>query len=901
MIEEQLLNKTFYQSFMEPNEQRHPLQVLGEAYLKEHRKEMPDLSYIRFAQGEVYFQAKDFEAAIFKWENINNELEPWAKKNMADAYYELELYSTAEKIYQSIASESLTLQTEVAIQLFSLYVNEKKLDLAVHMIKQAVAINPDYENVTQMAQLFFEEQKDWDNALELAVNEALRTNGLEWFDTITNYVESGYTKHVEPNYFSQALLALKSIDSRRFESLAAALWNSYRNGDFHFIWLKEFNRLFEQFGESIEGSFRTLSGLFRKTYLSLLDGQYLIKEIADIVPNLLINWVKIAAKDDENFAAAAVLAWHGVFESSIPAHSVDAAEKILSRSDTCKADLNESLTLFQSVVRWAEEQELVISPKLKWAIEKLSDLNTQYLLVAGDSSNEKTAFFRRLIGETPLESACVNVLYTDHETEEVFEMTDSGINHASSLSEESGHCQDIRQVCWREVKRPNVFLRENHYAFIHPAELNEQNEEPLFVADRLVFLVNEKEPFTETERKLFLFIQKRNPDLPVHFLVMKDENAFRDKTEDLAAIINSYFPAAKMFSFSPGDSSWGVLQQLADFLNRPAPREVLEQERAVRVLYFVRRLLNDFLDKRVKLETSLVESVNWNMQMVGKLTGAINQLADVKSETVRLIQKMYQQEKEKIRSDVLSDIPKLLKECSLLINEDSDFRKIHLDLNKEMNFRIETYINETVLPKFQHGLQNWIEASGAELEKIQAHLKEQSDGFNALFEEERLRLECDFRVLDDWRRDVFRMTSSFHLGEVNILLRMTPAQVLLKSAGKLLGVIAQNKKMLCNKYKQFIENENYKEIAESVASKLLQQFELFEKGLERDIAMFFASPESVLNKLVEEMNEAIAVERNQLNEMDANPERFNDPLTLFHIRLRQYEWLLMVKPEIQFR
>ena len=123
MTDEQLLKKSYYKSFIEPNEKRHPIQVLGDAYLKEQNN-MTELMNIRFAQGEVYYEAKDYEAAIFKWGNINNELEPWAKKNMADAYFDLELYSDAEAIYKSIFSEAMTLNSEVLIQLFSLYIQE---------------------------------------------------------------------------------------------------------------------------------------------------------------------------------------------------------------------------------------------------------------------------------------------------------------------------------------------------------------------------------------------------------------------------------------------------------------------------------------------------------------------------------------------------------------------------------------------------------------------------------------------------------------------------------------------------------------------------------------------------------------------------------------------------------
>ena len=75
-------------------------------FFSEQKRELSDLSYIRFAQGEVYFHHRDFESAIFKWENIQNELEPWAKKNMADAYLELELLDTAEDIYKAITTDS---------------------------------------------------------------------------------------------------------------------------------------------------------------------------------------------------------------------------------------------------------------------------------------------------------------------------------------------------------------------------------------------------------------------------------------------------------------------------------------------------------------------------------------------------------------------------------------------------------------------------------------------------------------------------------------------------------------------------------------------------------------------------------------------------------------------------
>ena len=94
--EHEFITKTYYQTFISENDTRHPVEILGEAYMAEQEKELYDLSYIRFAQGEIYFHYKDFEAAIYKWENISNDLEPWAKKNIADAYYELGLLSNVK-------------------------------------------------------------------------------------------------------------------------------------------------------------------------------------------------------------------------------------------------------------------------------------------------------------------------------------------------------------------------------------------------------------------------------------------------------------------------------------------------------------------------------------------------------------------------------------------------------------------------------------------------------------------------------------------------------------------------------------------------------------------------------------------------------------------------------------
>lgn len=889
MLEEQLVNKQYYETFMEPYENRHPVVVLGEAYMNEQRSELVELSYIRFAQGEVYFQSKDYETAIFKWENINNELQPWAKKNMADAYFELELYPNAEEIYKSIIIDSPALNVEVALKLFELYIRKENLDSAVQMIKRAILINPDYYNVTELANLFFEEREDWENAIELAVNEAIRIKGMRWVDRLIELVDNGRTKSLKPQYFSQILMMLANQDIRRFELLAQALWNSYKQQKDYFPWLLEFNRLFENI--ELSQSMPDLSLMYQDAYLYLLDGKFFIKEVSDIIPGLLTNWMKVADKDVA-FATAAVLAWSEMFPSSIQSEKVYEAEKLMFKTGNSKVTLLDSLNLFDTIVSWAEDQDMSVSPKLKWMVDNISDLQTSYLLVAGDSGNAKTAFLHNLLGESSLHSnTSANVMYTNHDTDEIYEITDlsdSAINRNQSAGEPD----------WLEIKVPNVILREHNLAIMNSNGLNRDNDESLNMADSLIFLVNEWEPFNEQERELFVYLQQNKPDLPVHFLLLKNSDTV---SGNLSSIIGSYFPKAKQFTLSLQGTGWRELHDLGEFLKDSVNSHSLEEDRSEKVLYLVRKLTGQLLEKRVERENNLDESIKWNEQLLSKLNGAIHQLSDVKSENTRLIKKALKKVKDDIEIEVIDSLPGILRECSALIKDDSDLGKIHFELNKEMNKRIDAFVNETILPKFHDSLQRWIQASGDEFTESQTFLDGLCDGFNALYEEDRLQLDCDFKVLDDWGRDIVRITCNVHLEDVNIFLRRTPAQVLLKGAGKLLGPLSQNKSILANKYKSFIENEEYYEISKSIANKILHQVELIENGIDRDVSIFFQNPEKTMLKLTEETKATIESSKEMLKELQAKPETYQDPMTLFQNRLRQYEWVMIAGKDLQYR
>jgi len=908
-LEEQLINKTYYKvTYMNEQEEKHPIQVLGDAYLLEQRNELPDLSYIRYAQGEVYFQFKDFEAAIFKWENITNELQPWARKNMADAYLELGLVTDAEEMYLSIHTESPTLHAEVSLQLFSLYLEQGKIDKADKVIKEVVSLNPDYPNVTEIARRFYEEQEKVQDAVELAVNEAIRTESLKWSQFVNEYVQKGWTKTYKPEYFMEFIPAVHQVDQKCFEQIVASLWNSYKQEDLYLKWLKELNTVLSKL--ELQKNAR-ISSLYKEAYIELIDGQYYIKEISSIIPDHLSNWQRVSVSTDQIFASSAILAWSEMFPASLDLGVVSDAEYNICHTSKLDNVLSHCHQLFESITKWAEDHELGVGHKMKWMVQQLMDCNVHHLMVAGPTGNGKSSFINSILGENILKPSTSSlIVFKDNEALNMTEITDSGSKRIADFSDFYQITASQLQTKVIDFHLPSDFLHKNGLALIDAPSFQGSTKsrndffDYLQLADGLVFVLNANVPFTDKECDILLQIQKFAPSLPIYFVLNKIDTIYSEHEansviEETESRLSEYFPSAKVFPYSSVYNSEEQSEQLSEFVKIDHNQDVLQQGRTEKLLYLIRQLITDLLEKRVKMETDIVKSISWNEDIAGRLNGALHQLRDLESEKMEHIQTEYQMMEEEIRNEVINTIPTILKGCTDFIKEDSDFRHIHNELNDEMNNRVQDYLHNDILPKYYGQLKKWIATSNSEFNQSKEYLDEMCESLNKLYGEERLKLEFDFRVIDDWSRDADRMTNAVRFEKINILSRNTPTQLLLKGAGKLFGGIPQNKSMLYNKYKSLVDNEDYYGVAVIIANKFMQQFDLFEKGLDRDISMFFHNPLSVLEQTIAETYEKIKRQNEILQNLRANPEKYKDPITLFEVRLRQNEWIKDVGKETQ--
>lgn len=191
------------------------------------------------------------------------------------------------------------------------------------------------------------------------------------------------------------------------------------------------------------------------------------------------------------------------------------------------------------------------------------------------------------------------------------------------------------------------YLRNNHLRLLDTPGFNgEQSVESDFQgylhgSDGLMFVLDARAPFTGSERDLLLEIQMMAPKLPIHFLLNKMDTIYSDQVavrmeDETWDKVNAYFPNAKVFAFSKHYDSRQQLKDLSAFLQSNYQDDNWKERRSEKILAFIRKTLSYLLEKRTANERKCEHSISWNEQMEVKLNGAVNQLADLEKEKVKI-------------------------------------------------------------------------------------------------------------------------------------------------------------------------------------------------------------------------------------------------------------------------
>ncbi|MDQ0216263.1 tetratricopeptide (TPR) repeat protein [Oikeobacillus pervagus] len=907
-LEEQLIYKEYYISFLEGKEGDHPVAILGDAYFKEQEKERFDLSYIRFAQGEVYYHHKDYETAIFKWGQIQNELQGWARKNMGDAYFELGMFTNAEELYKSIKTDNSTLQSEIALQLFTLYIKEGRQHFANDTIQKALSLNPDYPNVTTIARTFFEENSDWVNAVKLAMEEAIRTESLSWFDLFKSYVREGRVRHLQPIEYKEMLIILYKLDQHRFEDLIIAIWDEYKHQNLSFTWLWNMNELILQLDLQQDDVWNHLPLLYRETYNELLQGVYPIGDLKEAMPNLLSAWVKITDDEQRLYASSALIAWNEVFPSTISEASVYNAEQLVRRGGMEKRALEKCIQVFESIQEWAGNQRVETDTRLRWLIQELANFQTQHLMVIGTEPSKKPSMFQMLFGDQVMGDfpSKAIMMYSDFDDIDIREMTYTYERDISGLSEfydTIENAENIEQSLF-DFKLPNHFLQKHALTLVDTPELDQHvdwQETFRYIpfADQVLFLLNAETPLNEQKCEVIKKTKEISRDIPIHFFLNIDSIP-SDKVEEVVKetekTIKEYAKDAPLRTFTKNNQR----QLLQDLEEVSSSFSIEESSRVKKILYYLQMLVSSMWQQRTDIENDYMDRIHWNQDMQERLNGAIHQLKDLEEDKTNKLTTSYSQIFDEIKKELMEKIPNILRECTDIIKEESDFRTMHDKLNQVMNERVQNYLQHTTLPLVHRSFQEWIQTSKEEFDQAQNFLNDMCDGFNFMYGEERLKFDCDYKILDDWHRDGERMTVRAQLENENILNWQSPSQMFLKSAGKILGALQQNQLFLKNQFKKFIENHDYEDVTKSIMTKFFIPFDLFGQSLDRDIKAFFKQPFDVLVQEEKTVQALVVDNERKLAELRTNSELFEDPLNLFKVRLHQYSNMVNIEEVYEY-
>ena len=113
----------------------------------------------------------------------------------------------------------------------------------------------------------------------------------------------------------------------------------------------------------------------------------------------------------------------------------------------------------------------------------------------------------------------------------------------------------------------------------------------------------------------------------------------------------------------------------------------IKADRSAKLFYLVRKTLKDLFSKRKDRENGLKESIEKNEDILVRLNGFHNYLGDMQSDKVTLIKNSFHKKKEEMKKEISNKIPSILSSCSELINEESDFRQIHTELNEAMQYK----------------------------------------------------------------------------------------------------------------------------------------------------------------------------------------------------------------------
>jgi hypothetical protein len=909
--EQLIAGKRYYHIMHDKEEVLDNIQNLSSLMNQLYNSQNEQTEDIRFSQGELYYQLTDYEAAIFKWENVKKkELSSWALKNIGDAYQQLGDIPKAESVYISIEHPSTLLKNECLLSLFHLYYQNNLIDKAHKTINKLVENDWKYQSVYQIALSFYEETEDYISAFALIVNKLESSYQENLLQKLQSYLEVSKEK-IPPSFITSRLIKLLWKEDRVNLLKMFHVFNDYyKKTDYLILWL---DNIFAAINETVTELGEYLLGekpqCFFENIEELFLGNFELRGIQHIIEYQLRDYFHLCPYIPLKRAIGSLLiAWKQHFPDSF---SISDIKNGLVMADEKIYKLKDIRLFYENIVRWMNSIDVHVDAFYSWWTEYYLNNQTKKLMVSGSFSNGKSSFINSIAG-TPLLNAdhlpttsAITIL-DDAETEQVFEFDEQSIRNIGMNQLKSkttiNHDND------GQLSKDLIYIRtrlealsENRITLIDTPGFNDQqnNQNPTYeylgLADEMLFILSAETPFKKTEKEAIQKIMDIQPNINISFLLNKidylDEDELEETIEDLhRKLVKTFHKDMLLIPYSSADSSMNNHKELYHFFNETAHLNI-NQERVKKVLPYLGQLLNKFEDYVQQKEKDINNHVLLKKKEVAEMKTLEERFIDYKNTLKSKVIQKYLKFNTSIYNHVKKQTHKRLLSYSNKINEYSDLNQVQHFLDQEINKELKIQLKETVIPQVYQIFSRWLVDLRNDMNTIKHDVGQMMTEMGDIMNSKESSYP-NLAVTNCWEQldiQFQQFVETIEYTHIDTFIKVNPMKTILNGVGKLLGSRHNAATLKLEQYRTHLETKLFNDATDEYVYQITKPLGEFENIIRTTFESLFKESESHLKSKRQESTKQMVQHAQALKLLYDDKDSYFDTIDIFKIKLRQLE------------
>lgn len=844
-----LINKKFHHSITE-NRQYDALLKLAKAGISNE---------VRFSQAELYFAIGDYETAIFKWSQIEDELVGWSRKNIGDAYVAMEKISEAESVYLSLKTSDVELEMEKLKGLCNVYKQVNDTTKLMIIYRNMMKFDEVEDSIYQEALQFFESKAEYLDAFQAVItkNQFLDKDNI---DKVLGYLREDRTGkiHIDDNV-NDFLLKVHTYSielfSTVFEEVASYSTSTLRT-----------ERLLQTIVTCIKHKSvigETIVNQEMKTVLHLLDSLYFQLPSVDGLSKILGEVVPLLIDYSSREEISAVLnTYIGIQPISLieEFYSIHHINKIASH-----------LRQFMS------NQHIEIFGYEHTALDISSDPNP-FLIMVGGFNSGKSSFVNSILKEEVLSA---NILPTtsavtiirNGENVSLSEWSDGllvsnsfeQLQHISTIHHEDSSSLSTSLI---DLKVPNEQLKNLCLNFIDTPGFFDDVENtvsnPTFdyihFADSVMVSFPAERPFSNKDKELTHEILNRSPEINLSFLLTQVDLLEEDELEEtltdverkISRVLGENFLVKCHSSYEQGyyDEMYRYLKNL--------PQPKLKK----RLSQFIPAFSTLISESKVTLERQVTTQLTILMEVRGLETEGsqyLNSLLLIHNDKKLNVSNSFQKVVlDGVFTEIRAKIMGTIHHIAQNIQYHLYLEEVIEHVNQSINQSIKNYFEAEVTILINNSINQWISKELNELISFwQRTIELTLENIDSKFKEDLLTLELTQNELEVNLLNLRKKNEYITFIPQNFVLYNAFAEKWLSNIGKFVGVQNNKDYLKIDRLKEKLVTDLFDEQIEQLLYPYKQNLEDFHNKFDGWVAKKLLEIEKIVEKNLLERTEIV--------------------------------------------